>query len=101
MTTPDAVYLSHWEDYGGADPRFACVKSPEFCSNCGRQMVETIEPTGTRSRRNGEMTFARYHSCPTWVTGWRTRRCLRFWALPGYGHDSHDADLPLSGRGYR
>jgi hypothetical protein len=94
-------YLNHWDDYGGASPTWACDRSPEYCTRCGRQMVETIEPTGGRSRKTGEMTFARYHSCPTWVTGWRAERWARGWACPGMWHDSHDADNPLSGRGYR
>jgi hypothetical protein len=96
-----AEYLNHWDDYGGVLPGWACDKPSEHCSRCGRAMVESIEPTGMRSRQTGEMTFARYHSCPTWVTGWRTNRWLRFWATPGYGHDSHDADNPVSGRAYR
>ena len=95
------LYLNHWDDYGGFNPEHVCNRGPEFCSRCGREMVETIESEGMRSRRTGEPTFARYHSCPTWVTGWRTRRWARGWALPGYGHDSHDADNPMSGRGYR
>jgi hypothetical protein len=96
-----AAYLNRWDDYGGADPHWACDEMREHCDRCGRVMVETIEPTGQHSRKTGEMTFARYHSCPTWVSGWRTKRWLRFWALPGYGHDSHDADNPLLARAYR
>jgi hypothetical protein len=95
-------YLNHWDDYGGVVPQWACDRSPEHCRRCGRQMVETIEPTGQLSRKTGEMTFARYHSCPTWVSGWRAEKWwARAWATPGRGHDSHDADNPLSGRGYR
>lgn len=93
-------YLNHWDDYGGANPKWACDRSPEHCSRCGRQMVEHIEPSGDRSRKTGEPTFVRYHSCPTWVEGWRTERWARGWACPGMGHDSHDADNPLSSRGY-
>ena len=95
--------VNHWEDYGGFTPSMVCKRWPEFCSTpgCGRQMVETIEPGMFMSRRTGGPTYVRYHSCPTWVEGWRTKRWARAWALPGYGHDSHDADNPLSGRGYR
>ena len=93
--------VNHWEDYGGTDPRFACTETDEHCSRCGRLMVETVEPGQLRSRRTGGPTFVRYHSCPTWVTGWRARRWARGWALPGYGHDSHDADNALSTRTYR
>ncbi len=95
-TTP---YLSKWEDYGLHDSRWACVKDHEFCGTCGREMVESIEPTGMRSTKTGAPTFTRWHSCPTWVQGWRTKAPGIF--LPGYGHDSHDADNPLSGRTYR
>jgi len=97
----NAKFVNHWEDYGGADPDWACTEAPEFCRNCGRQMVETVEPTGMMSSRTGTETFVRYHSCPTWVSGWRTKRFLRFWMTPGMGHDSHDADNPISSRGYR
>lgn len=96
-----ADYVNHWEDYGGADPRWACQKEAEHCQNCGRLMVETIEPSGFRSRRTGAMTFARYHSCPTWVEGWRASRWARGLFCPGYGHASHDADNPMSTRSYR
>lgn len=95
-------YLSPWDDYGFINNHaFECRVNPEFCHTCGRQMVESIEATGRMSRKTGEPTFARYHSCPTWITGWRTYRLIRNWALPGYGHDSHDADNSLSERGYR
>lgn len=94
--------VNHWEDYGGLHPGMVCEREVEFCTRCGRRMVESIELGTFRSRRTGGPTFARYHSCPTWVEGWRTsNRFFRFWATPGMGHDSHDADNPLSARGYR
>lgn len=92
---------NHWNDYGMFDPRWACDKDEEHCHRCGRTLVAHIELTGMRSRANGLPTFARYHSCPTWVEGWRTSWWARGWATPGYGHDSHDADNPLSARGYQ
>jgi hypothetical protein len=93
---------NHWIDYGMHEASWSCNEESEFCSNCGREMVLSVEPTGMSSRTTGRPTFARYHSCPTWVEGWRTRyRFTRFWFTPGMGHDSHDADNPLSGRGYR
>lgn len=103
MNSPaTAPAVSHWDDYGGPDPRWACERDPEFCSACGRQMVTSVEPTGQRSRRTGAPTFATYHSCPTWVFGWRNRNAFtRFWFTPGDGHDSHDAENLLSARGYR
>ena len=94
------TYVNHWDDYGGVDPRFACHKETEFCSNCGRQMVESIEPTGLRLRSTGERAMARYHSCPTWTDRSFLHR-LRSFGTPGMGHDSHDADNPLSVRDYR
>lgn len=93
--------VSHWEDYGGPDPRFACDKLEEHCHNCGRRLVTHFEWSGSYSRKTGEPTYTKYHSCPTWVTGWRARWWARGWALPGYGHDSHDAENPLSARAYR
>lgn len=92
--------VNHWEDYGG--PRFgiAC-KGEEFCYRCGEALVEHVELTGQRSRRTGGPTYERLHSCPTWIRGWRARWWARGWACPGMGHASHDADNPLSGRGYR
>jgi hypothetical protein len=97
-----AGFVNHWSDWnGGPNPRFACSHDREHCRSCGRELVETFELTGSRSRRTGEPTFARYHSCPTWVDeGWQTRWWARRWACPGMGHDSHDADNPLSARGY-
>jgi hypothetical protein len=93
--------VNHWDDYGGVDPRFRCEAEAEFCHNCGRQLVAHTEPGTFRSRRTGQPTYVRYHSCPTWVEGWRTSRWARGWACPGMGHDSHDADNPMSARSYR
>jgi hypothetical protein len=95
------TYLNHWDDYGGFNPEWACNRSPEFCTKCGLELVQTIEPTGFRSRTTGQMTFARWHSCPTWVTGWRASKWAKGWATPGWGHTSHDADNQLSSRDYR
>lgn len=95
-------YVNHWNDYG-AIHGFECeMIRTECCHACGRVMVETVEPTGNFDRATGRPTAERWHSCPTWVpTGWKAAKWARFWLLPGRGHDSHDADNPLSGRGYR
>lgn len=93
--------VNHWEDYGGGpDARWVCKKTEEHCHRCGARLVEHIETGMFRSRRTGGPTYVRYHSCPTWFTGWRTSKWARWWAAPGDGHESHDADLPLSSRGY-
>lgn len=100
MGTP--TYKSHWDNYGGSltTRDWACKNAEEHCNRCGRLMVETIEPTGAFARDTGEPLSARWHSCPEWVTGWRTKKWTRGWALPGLWHESHDADNPLSTRGY-
>lgn len=92
--------VNHWDDYGGVHPDWACVEV-EHCRACGRLLVEHYELTGRLDRASGRPTYRRLHSCPTWVEGWRASWWARGWALPGYGHDSHDADNPLSARGYR
>lgn len=94
--------ISHWGDYGDSGGRhpFACHKEREFC-HCGREMVTTVELTGRYSTNTGEPTHEVFHSCPTWVEGWRTKGWARGWATPGMGHDSHDAENPMSTRGYR
>ena len=97
--TPDSV--NHWLDRGALDPIFFCRRDPEFCSKCGQQLVEHVELLSRRDTRTGLPTHERLHSCPTWVTGWRTSRWARGWACPGMGHDSHDADNPMAARGYR
>ena len=101
LTEPPAGATNHWVDYGnhhGYD--FSCKHAIEYC-RCGRQLVGHYELTGSASRVTGQPTYTHYHSCPTWVTGWRTSRWARWWATPGWGHDSHDADNPMSGRTYR
>lgn len=99
LPPPDAV--NHWENLGGIRRAFGCSRSPEYCSECGREMVEHFEITGRHSRKTGQRTYERLHSCPSWITGWRASRWARGWACPGMNHDSHDADNPLSARGYR
>ena len=103
LTQPPIDAVNHWEDYGGASELFACRKVDEKCHVCGRQLLDHYEIGTFRSRRTGGPTYEHLHSCPTWVIGWKTRwRWTRAVFLPGYGgHDSHDADNALSGRGYR
>lgn len=101
MASLSTEMTNHWDDYGASPFLKACEETEEFCSRCGRQLVEHIEVTGQRSRRTGLQTYERLHSCPTWIEGWRAKRWARGWALPGYGHDSHDADNPSLERGYR
>ena len=93
--------VSHWDDYGVSWPDFSCKKATEFCRNCGRQLVEHVEVGMFRSERTGGPTYVKYHSCPTWIEGWRAKPWARVWALPGNGHESHDAENPLSARDYR
>lgn len=100
LRPPDG-YVNHWDDYGGVGARFSCHEAEEHCRHCGRRLVEHIVTSDSRSRRTGQPTYARYHSCPTWVEGWRVRWWAKGWACPGMHHDSHDADNPLSARGYR
>lgn len=91
------TYVNEWDNFGGTDESWACTET-EYCQTCGLLMVESIEPTGRRLSKTGEPSYHRYHSCPSWLTGWRTSRWARGWACPGDGHDSHDADNPLSMR---
>jgi hypothetical protein len=104
MNAPPVGSVNHWEDYGGLGGHdFSCKETDEHCHVCGRQLVEHFEVGMFKSRRTGGPTYERLHSCPTWVVGWKTRwGWTRALFLPGYGgHDSHDADNPMSSRGYR
>jgi hypothetical protein len=99
---PPPGATNHWIDYGARNGYdFSCKREAEFCHKCGRQLIEHFELTGMMSHSTGQPTYARFHSCPTWFTGWRASRWAKSWATPGWGHDSRDADNPLSGRTYR
>lgn len=104
MTEPPPGAVNHWDDFSAVSlVGRECKRVDEHCQICGQQLLEHYEMGTFRSRRTGAPTYMRMHSCPTWVLGWRTKwRWTRLLFLPGYGgHDSHDADNPLSARGYR
>ena len=83
-----------WEDVAIPIARAGC-ELPEACRGCGRPMVETIEPAGYA--RDGRRAYRRWHSCPRYlVPSWKVM-LLGY----GYGHDSHDADVPMAAREWR
>lgn len=93
-------YVNKWEDLGWRGHNgHPCTTWPEYCTGCGRQLEEIVDPTGRYSTRTGEPTATRRHMCPTLVRerGWRPflSAILRVFTSDFSEHTDHDADNRL------